>query len=80
MHSVSDFAAARIEAAQGNKLLLVCFNMDDEAANDRAQEVLRLGLQKQSSHQAETARLEAHAAAVEKRLELLRNDGLEDKL
>jgi len=50
-----------------------------EAANDRAQEVLRLGLQKQSSHQAETARLEAHAAAVEKRLELLRNDGLEDK-
>ncbi len=34
----SDFTAARIEASQGNKLLLVCFNMDDEAANDRAVE------------------------------------------
>ncbi|MCH7752597.1 MAG: hypothetical protein IH898_10645, partial [Planctomycetes bacterium] len=50
-----------------------------EAANDRAQEALRFGLQKQSSHQAEIASLEAQAAAIEKRLEILRNDGLDDK-
>ncbi|MDP7302551.1 MAG: hypothetical protein QGG09_05585, partial [Pirellulaceae bacterium] len=50
-----------------------------EAVNDRAQDALRLGLQKQSSHQAEIASLKSQAAAVGKRLESLRNDGLDDK-
>ena len=58
------------------------FNCDidrAEAANDRAQKALRLGSQKQSRHEAEIARQEDQAAAVEKRLESFRNDGLDDK-
>ena len=50
-----------------------------EAANDRAQEALRLGLQKQSSHASEITSLEAQAAAIEKRRESLCNDDLDDK-
>ena len=49
-----------------------------EAAEDRAKEALRLELQKQTAHQTEIANLEVQAAAIEKRLESLRDDGLED--
>tara|TARA_B100000809_G_scaffold63048_1_gene59755 strand:- start:493 stop:3207 length:2715 start_codon:yes stop_codon:yes gene_type:complete len=52
---------------------------DAEAANDRAQEALRLALQNETSQKTEIASLESQIAAMDKRLESLRNDGLDDK-
>lgn len=50
-----------------------------EAANDRAQKALQSALQKQSTHHAQISTLEAQTAAVEKRLESLCSDGLDDE-
>jgi chromosome segregation ATPase len=52
---------------------------DAEGANDRAQNALRLAMEKQSSHQAEIDRQEVQAAAIDRRLESLRSDGMDDK-
>jgi exonuclease SbcC len=49
-----------------------------EAENDRAQESLRLALQKQTSHDTEIKGVENQIAAIEKRLESLTADGQGD--
>ncbi|OHB79822.1 MAG: hypothetical protein A2V98_05535 [Planctomycetes bacterium RBG_16_64_12] len=49
-----------------------------EAENDRAQNALNRALQKQTSHDAEVKSAKNQIVAIEKRLESLCNDGLDD--